>query len=54
MKKLLLIGFMIIAFIICEKESHDHNHDHNDELYYEMCTDSICTCTHPTIIDVVE
>ena len=37
MKKLLLIGFMIIAFISCEKESHDHNHDHNDELCCEMC-----------------
>jgi hypothetical protein len=24
MKKLLLIGFMIIAFISCEKESHEH------------------------------
>ena len=54
MKKLLLIGFMIIAFISCEKESHDHNHDHNDELCCEMCTDSICTCTHPIIIDIVE
>ena len=32
MKKLLLIGFMIITFISCEKESHDHNHDQNDEL----------------------
>ena len=31
MKKLLLLGFMIIVFISYEKESHDHNHDHNDE-----------------------
>ena len=36
MKKLLLIGFMIITFISCEKESHDHNHDHNDELCCEI------------------
>jgi len=45
---------MIIAFISCEKESHDHNHDHNNELSCEMCSDSVCNCTHPIIIDIVE
>ena len=43
---------MIIAFISCEKESHDN--DHNDELCCEMCSDSICTCTHPIISDFVD
>ena len=29
MKKILLIGFMMLAFIRCEKD-HDHDHDHNE------------------------
>ena len=52
MKKLLLLGFVIIAFISCEKESH--NHEHNEELSCEMCVDTNCTCTHPIILDLEE
>ncbi len=50
MKKLHLIGFIMIAFISCEKNDHDHNQEH----CCEMCSDSICTFTHPIILNIVQ